>query len=224
MQFDDIYNLLIGTGSNDAILNSYTELLVRFGIDILAILLLVRYIYYPNHRNKEYFFTFFLFNAVNLLICYVMSGTQLGAGFGFGLFAVFSILRYRTITVPIREMGYFFAGIAIALINGLMPLKNGLLLIILINTLIVGLIYILERFSVLSHANFKPINYERIDLIHPDRREEMIADLTSRTGLPIYKVEIIKIDFLRDTARIHAFYLSENNDMSSVGDSNGDDD
>jgi hypothetical protein len=188
------------------------------------ILLLVRYIYYPRHRNKEYFFTFFLFNAVNLLICYVMSGTQLQAGFGFGLFAIFSILRYRTITVPIREMGYFFAGIAIALINGLVPLENGIVFLLFINLLIVGLIYALEQFSTLSHANFKPINYERIDLIHPDRREEMIVDLKNRTGLPIYKVEIIRIDFLRDTARIHAFYLSENNDMSSANAGGGDDD
>ena len=223
MQFNDIFDLLFGTAATSN-LNNYLELLVRFSIDILVILVLVRYIYYPRHRNKEYFFTFFLFNAVNLLICYIMSGSQLGAGFGFGLFAVFSILRYRTITVPIREMGYFFAGIAIALINGLMNLDKGVLFILFINFLIVGLIYVLERFSTLSHANFKPINYERIDLIHPEKRDEMIADLKARTGLPIYKVEIIRIDFLRDTARIHAFYLSENNDMSSVGDTGGDDD
>lgn len=189
---------------------------MRFSIDMVMVLCLVRYIYYPRHRNKEYFFTFFLFNAVNLLICYVLSGSQLGAGLGFGLFAIFSILRYRTITVPIREMGYFFAGIAIALINGLVSLENGILFILFINLLIVGLIYILERFSTLSHAAFKPINYERIDLIHPEKRSEMIADLTLRTGLPIYKVEIIRIDFLRDTARIHAFYLSDENDMSSA--------
>ena len=223
MQFNDIFDLLFGTAATSN-LNNYLELLVRFSIDIFVILVLVRYIYYPRHRNKEYFFTFFLFNAVNLLICYIMSGSQLGAGFGFGLFAVFSILRYRTITVPIREMGYFFAGIAIALINGLMNLDKGVLFILFINFLIVGLIYVLERFSTLSHANFKPINYERIDLIHPEKRDEMIADLKARTGLPIYKVEIIRIDFLRDTARIHAFYLSENNDMSSVGDTGGDDD
>ncbi len=223
MQFTNLYDLLFG-GENSINANNYLELLTRFGVDMAMILLLVRYIYYPRHRNKEYFFTFFLFNAVNLLICYVMAGTQLHAGFGFGLFAIFSILRYRTITVPIREMGYFFAGIAIALINGLVPLEKGLIFLVFINLLIIGLIYILERFSTLSHANFKPINYERIDLIHPDRREEMIEDLKARTGLPIYKVEIIKIDFLRDTARIHAFYLSDYNDMSSANAGSSDDD
>ena len=215
MPFTNFHDLLFGT-STQANATNYIELLVRFGIDMVMILCLVRYIYYPRHRNKEYFFTFFLFNAVNLLICYVLAGSQLGAGLGFGLFAIFSILRYRTMTVPIREMGYFFAGIAIALINGLVSLENGVLFILLINLLIIGLIYILERFSTLSHANFKLINYERIDLIQPDKRSEMIADLTLRTGLPIYKVEIIRIDFLRDTARVHAFYLSDENDMSSA--------
>ena len=195
----------------------------RYLLNLLSAIVLIRYIYYPKYKNKEFFFTFFLFNAVNFLICYLLSGAQIQMGFAFGLFAIFSILRYRTITVPIREMGYFFACIALALLNALVNFKMGMAFLMLGNVLIVGMIWFLERFTSLSHANFKMITYERIDLIKPEMRDAMIADLRNRTGLPIYRVDVIKIDFLRDTARIKAYYLAENNESGTETD-DGDDD
>lgn len=214
------FELLFGNGQDQ---NFIWELLIRYIIDMLSILILVRYIYYPKYKNKEFFFTFFLFNAVNFLICYLLSGSQIQMGFAFGLFAIFSILRYRTITVPIREMGYFFACIALALLNALVNINIGIFFLLLGNALIVGLIGFLEQFATMSHANFKQINYERIDLIKPKKRAEMMQDLQNRTGLPIYRVDIIKIDFLRDTARIHAYYLADGNESGTYN-TDGDDD
>lgn len=199
--------------------NTLMEFLVRFGINLLFIIIIVRFIYYPRHRNKDFLFTFFLFNTVNFIICFLLSDTKLKTGFAFGLFAIFSIIRYRTVTVPIREMGYFFVAVTVGLINSLAVLESTQTAVILLmsNTIIIGLILLLDRQLSLDHENYKEINYERIDLIKPELRNEMIEDIKKRTGLPIHRVELIKVDFLRDVARIHAFYYSKDNESTTRG-------
>jgi phosphoglycerol transferase MdoB-like AlkP superfamily enzyme len=199
--------------------NTLMEFLVRFGINLLFIIIIVRFIYYPRHRNKDFLFTFFLFNTVNFIICFLLSDTKLKTGFAFGLFAIFSIIRYRTVTVPIREMGYFFVAVTVGLINSLAVLESTQTAVILLmsNTIIIGLILLLDRQLSLDHENYKEINYERIDLIKPELRQEMIEDIKKRTGLPIHRVELIKVDFLRDVARIHAFYYSKENESTTRG-------
>ncbi len=206
----------MGLGADAA---AYLEFFMRYGLNLLVIVIIVRMIYYPRHKNREFLFTFFLFNTVNFLICLLLSSAKLKMGFAFGLFAIFSILRYRTVTVPIREMGYFFISVTIGLINALAVLDNNVALSILLvaNAVIVGLVLLLDRNTGLQHENYKTINYERIDLIKPDLRPQMIEDLRNRTGLPIHKVEIVKIDFLRDVARINAFYLSNENESTTMG-------
>lgn len=204
---------------------------LRFAINLIVIYVLIRLIYYPRHKNKDFLFTFILFNVVNFLICVLLSSAKLKMGFAFGLFAIFSILRYRTVTIPVREMGYFFLSVAIGIINALAVFRGNPLEdikyfpveLILANGIILGLVLLLDRKSNLKHQNFKEINYERIDLIQPEKREEMLQDLRHRTGLPINRIEIVKIDFLRDVAVIHAFYLSTENEGASVG-MGGDDD
>lgn len=191
------------------------EFILRYGINLLVTFILVRVIYYPRHRNKDFVFTFFLFNTVNFLICFLLSSTKLKIGFAFGLFAIFSILRYRTVTVPIREMGYFFLSVTIGIINALSDINDGVTLVVIANGLILLMTYLLDRQLSLQHENYKEINYERIELIHPEKRSEMIEDLRRRTGLPIHRIELIKLDFLRDVARIHAFYYSSENEAAS---------
>lgn len=198
---------------------SYFELIVRYGINMFAIFIVVRLLYYSRHKNREFLFTFFVFNTVNFLICLLLSAAKLKIGFAFGLFAIFSILRYRTVTVPIREMGYFFVSLTLGLINALAILDDGVAVMVLLaaNTIVIGLVFILDSKARLQHENYKTINYERIDLIKPDLRHEMIEDLKTRTGLPIHKIEIVKIDFLRDVARINAFYYSFENESTTMG-------
>lgn len=200
-----------------------TDFSIRYGINILVITLLTMVIYYPRHRNKDFVFTFYLFNTVNFLICFLLSSTKLKIGFAFGLFAIFSILRYRTVTVPIREMGYFFICVTLGIINSLAQYEDNLSLLLLSNGLVVGMIWVLDRQLSLDHENWKEINYERIDLIKPERREEMLDDIRKRTGLPVHRIELIKIDFLRDVARLHAFYYSKENESTSRGTGSDDD-
>lgn len=198
----------------------YVELLTRFGINFIAIFILVRLIYYPNHKNKDFLFNFFIFNFI---IFTLMSTTHIKQGVAFGLFAIFSIMRYRTVTVPIKEMGYFFICLALGMINALSIVDNGGLYIIIgSNVAILLLTIILDRFITLTHENVKEITYERIDLIRPDRRDEMMEDLIHRTGLPIHRVEIKNINFLRDTAKVHVFYNAKENENRTA--MTGDDD
>lgn len=184
------------------------ELLIRFGINLAAIVLLVRFIYYPRHRNKDFLFTFILFNCLNFLICYLLADTKLKTGFAFGLFAIFSIMRYRTVMVPIKEMGYFFICVALGLINALAAIEDHFIVLLACNAFILLLTLALDSYS-LSHENVKEIIYERIDLIRPESREEMLADLRQRTGLPIHKVEVRSFDFLKDVAVVQAYYFSK---------------
>lgn len=203
-------NFMDGNVASQA--TDYTEMVSRFGINLLAIVILVRFIYYTTHKNKEFLFTFFLFNLLNFLICILLSTTKIKIGFAFGLFAIFSIMRYRTVTVPVKEMGYFFVCVALGIINSLATVDDNYVVLISCNVFILGLTLLLDKFVSLTHENVKEIVYERIDLIKPERRDEMTKDLIDRTGLPIHRIEIKNINFLRDVAYVNIFYYAKNNE------------
>lgn len=203
-------NFMDGNVASQA--TDYTEMAARFGINLLAVVILVRFIYYTTHKNKEFLFTFFLFNLLNFLICILLSTTKIKIGFAFGLFAIFSIMRYRTVTVPVKEMGYFFVCVALGIINSLATVDDNYIVLILCNVFILGLTLLLDKFVSLTHENVKEIVYERIDLIKPERRDEMTKDLIDRTGLPIHRIEIKNINFLRDVAYVNIFYYAKNNE------------
>lgn len=192
-------------------LNS-SDFICRAVIDFISILLLVC-IYYPKHKNKDFIFTFFIFNIVNFLICSLLAAAKIKIAFAFGLFAMFSIIRYRTIAISIKDMGYFFVCVAMAMLNSLAAVDNYMLLIVC-NVLVLFLTFILERLDFLKNENAKEIVYDRIDYIKPDFKGQLLEDLNERTGLKIHRVEIVSIDYLKDTALIKAFYYakeSENN-------------
>jgi hypothetical protein len=152
-------------------LPSIVEFLIRYAVNFIVVFIVVRLIYYPRHKNKDFLFTFFLFNTVNFLICFLLSTTKLKMGFAFGMFAIFSILRYRTVSVPIREMGYFFVCVTIGLLNSLVDFQESWEVILVSNVLLLLVIFLLERTQNLAHENYKEIHYERIDLIKPEKRE-----------------------------------------------------
>jgi hypothetical protein len=119
--------------------------------------------------------------------------------------------------VPVKEMGYFFVCVALGIINALATVDDHYIVLVACNIFILGLTLILDRNATLTHENVKEIKYERIDLIHPEKREEMIADLVKRTGLPFHRIEIANIDFLRDVAMVHAYYYSKENETKMAG-------
>ncbi|HLG35921.1 MAG TPA: DUF4956 domain-containing protein [Bacteroidia bacterium] len=181
-----------------------TKFFMRMGINLASMIILIRFIYFPAHKSREYFFTFFIFNLLIFLITYLLNKVEMSLGAAFGLFAVFSMLRYRTEGISIKDMTYLFLVIAIGLINAVS--KGGWDEFVLINLIILAFTYLLESNLLMKRETTKIIQYENIELIKPERREELILDIEARTGIKVNRFDIIKVDFLRDTATIIVHY------------------
>ena len=141
------------------------------------------------------------------MLCYMMRNTQLEIGVAFGLFAVFSILRYRTLNVGVMDMAYLFLIISVGVINSLSNEQVSIAEVLFANLLIVGAIFILEKVWLVRIAANKVVIYEKIENIRPENYEKLLADLKERTGLNVHRVEIGRVDFMRDIARIRIFYF-----------------
>jgi hypothetical protein len=143
-----------------------------------------------------------------------LANVKLQLGFALGLFAIFGIIRYRTDAIPIKEMTYLFIIICVSVINALANKKISYAELFFTNVAIIFIVYGLEKIWLLRHESNKLIIYEKIDLIKPERRSELMKDLSQRTGLKINRIEIGRIDFLRDTARIRIYYYSDENEIN----------
>ena len=211
---------------------SLTELGIRFFLNLAVCWILVQFFYYRKSRRRDYYFTFMVFSSAMLVLLYVMGNVEVGIGLTLGLFAIFGIIRYRTETVPIREMTYLFVIIALAALNGLAPIYklvgaasanthyeisgSGIIATVVSNLLIVGVIWVLESKRLLKHTSAKLILYDRIELIVPERRAELLSDLEKRTGLKIDDIEIGHIDFLKDAAFIKVYYTLEKGQAATI--------
>lgn len=183
-----------------------TQLLVGFFVNLLFAFIIIRGIYSPKKPNQEFIFTFLVFNSVIYVVMTLFTSIQLSVGVGFGLFALFSILRYRTQSIPIREMTYLFVMVAMPLVNAFFFESGQYTDLIIANILIIGIIWALERTFGFYYEESKNIIYEKIELTHENRRTEMITDLTSRTGLPLNHVEVHTINYLTNSAEITIYY------------------
>ena len=199
----------------------FWDLVTRAAFNMLMILILVRVLYYRITPRKEYLFTYILISVVVFFMIMLLENVGVEIGFALGLFAIFGMLRYRTQQIPIREMTYLFLVIGVSVINSLANRRVSYSELLLTNAVIILSTYLLEKVFLMKTETKKLIFYEKIDLIKPEKREEMIADLIERTGLPIHRVEIERIDYLRDTARINIFYFE--NDWRNAGGGYGDD-
>ncbi len=197
-------------------------LVIKFITDIIAIYLVSKVIYYRSSKNRAYVFTLFIFNITIFLVCSLLNNLTLSIGFSFGIFALFSVLRYRTTTIPIKEMTYLFVAISLAIINALINAKVSYAELLFTNIVLILSIYILEKYWV-NNELMKSIVIEKIDLVKPGKYDELLSDLRERTGLDIIRIEIGKIDFLRDIANVRIYYHdSENRGFVNYEDS-GDD-
>ena len=190
-------------------LEDLTKLLFKFGINFIFLIVIVRLIYYKIRDDKDYVFTFIMFNILTFFICFLLRKVPMQMGFALGLFAVFGILRYRTEAIPIRQMTYLFIVIGISMINALSNKSISIFELLFTNGFITLITYLIDIVWFKSIEESKNILYEKIDLIKPEKESQMIEDLKQRTGLPIHAVKVEKIDFLRDTASIKIFYNRE---------------
>ena len=182
------------------------ELLAAFAANLLVAFIIVRFIYYPTKQNKNYIFTFLAFNTIIFFVMSFLTTVELGVGVGFGLFAIFSVLRYRTNPMPAREMTYLFILIGLPVVNSSFLLGAGWGTLLIANAAIVCVLYLLEKGWGFHYEQSRRITYERIELIKPENYDLLLADLRERTGLPIKRVEIGQIDLLKDATEIKVFY------------------
>jgi hypothetical protein len=194
------------------------DLLIRFALTVVVLFIIIQGFYYPKSHRKDYHFTFTLIGVSIFMLMYLMGGVKLKVGVALGLFAIFGIIRYRTEAVPIREMTYLFLVIAIAAINSMATGFSWVELVVT-NLIFILSIWVCEHNKWLKHVSCKYVKYDNINLITPDKREELKADLEKRTGLKVTNVEIGSIDFLKDMALIKMYYEDKEampNEMDSV--------
>ena len=187
-------------------LEDFSKLLFKFGINFIFLIIIVRLIYYKVKDDKDYVFTYIMFNILTFFICFLLRKVPMEMGFALGLFAVFGILRYRTEAIPIRQMTYLFIVIGISMINALSNKSVSIFEVLFTNGLITLITYLIDRLWFQTIEEKKNIVYEKIELIKTENKQELIKDLKERTGLPIHEVKVDKIDFLRDTAAVTIYY------------------
>lgn len=193
----------------------FLELMEHFALNMLVVMGIIRFFYYPKSRRRDYFFTFTLISISIFLMIFLLGSVKLKIGFALGLFAIFGIIRYRTESMPVREMTYLFVIIAISVINAL-ALELSYAELGVTNLLFVLCIWLCESNRWLKHISSKLVQYDRIELITPQRRAELVADLHERTGLCIIKVEVGYIDFLRDTALLKVYYEPVSDEINTI--------
>lgn len=203
--------------------DDFWELISKFALDAVVVFVLIRLIYYPVHRKKENLFTYFVFNLLIFFLCILMNNVKLSVGFGFGLFAIFSVIRYRTEQVEIKDMTYLFAVITVAVINSLAGKKISWAELVFANGMILLMVFLLEQVWLTRHEAVRQLIYERIELIRPENKDKLYADIEERLGIRVSRVEIGRIDLLRDTAQLRVFYFEDEQDHVGFRDSLPDD-
>lgn len=189
--------------------SDFYTLIFRLAVNLFFITIIIRYLYYPITKRKDYLFTYYLIGLVTFFLCFGLKKLDIDTGMGLGLFAIFGIIRYRTDAIEIKEMTYLFLIIGVSVVNSLASYQISLAEIAVINVTVIIITYGLEYLWLVKHETRKTIIYERIDLIKPEHYETMLQDLKDRTGIEINRFEVGKINFLDDTAQVRIYYYDD---------------
>lgn len=189
------------------------EMLLRFVFNSAVVWLIIHKLYYPKSKRSDYYFTFALISVSIFFLIYLLGGVKIKVGFALGLFAIFGIIRYRTESMSVREMTYLFVIIAVSVINAL-AVTLSYAELVLTNIIFILCIKFCENIPGLKHESEKLVLYDRIELIDPERREELIEDLKKRLGVNVARIDVGAVDFLRDAAMLKVHYESDGNDQS----------
>jgi multisubunit Na+/H+ antiporter MnhE subunit len=175
-------------------------------LNLVIALFIVRFVYYPVTQDKRYVLTFVVFSTITYFVLGLLTSVDLSIGVGFGLFAIFSILRYRTDEMPPREMTYLFVFIALPIMNSVLMSDGEVAKLLASNAFVIVVLFVLEKGWGFKFEESKRVIYDRVELVTPGRREELLADLKARTGLAITAIEVRRLDLLRDVAELKISY------------------
>lgn len=178
--------------------------LAKLAINLCSVFILVRGLYYKNYQKSDHFLSFFSFNIIIFLLGYSMNQIDMSLGSAFGLFAVFSILRYRTEGLSSRDVTYLFLSIAIGLITAVT--SGSWLDVAILNIIILSVVGLIEWPWLLKKEFSKRVIFDNPKLLLPQTKNELLQELKSKVGLDIHRVETIEIDLIRDSAILTVFY------------------
>ena len=198
--------------------NSIWNLLIRFFINLIVLFILVRLIYYKYSRKEEYLFSYFLMGIMIFLICAILGTLDLKVGTALGLFAIFAIIRFRTVQYSVKDITYVFIIIGISVINSQANIPPPILGAVVINVSILLITIILEMFLQKKSLNKLRITYNNLELLKPGRKIELMADLSLHTGQTIEKVLIREINIGRCNAELDVYFkekITEYSEKSS---------
>ncbi|MBS1508185.1 MAG: DUF4956 domain-containing protein [Bacteroidetes bacterium] len=181
-----------------------TNFLIRILIDIFSMFILVRLVYHTIYKKKDFFFTFFLFNLVIFIITYMLQAVEFSVGAAFGLFAVFSLLRYRTENISTKDMTYLFIVIALGLITAIS--RGDYWEIAVLDGFIIMFVFALDGNLLIRNEKVQRITYRGLEYIAPSAKPQFIEELKAKTGLNIHKISIEKIDFIKGTVELKIYY------------------
>ncbi|MGB0805697.1 MAG: DUF4956 domain-containing protein [Salibacteraceae bacterium] len=178
----------------------------RFILNLIISYFIILKIYQPTRKDQEYVFTYLIFGPIVFFMVNLFAQTGLGIGFAFGLFAVFSILRYRTTTIPVKEMTYMFTVISLSVVNAVSSPKINMGVLIITNLLILLIVFFTEKSFYKKGIETQIIQYEKIENIHPKKSHHLISDLEERTGNEIVKFDVLESDYLKDSVKLRIYY------------------
>jgi hypothetical protein len=184
------------------------KLLCRLGLDLAVTWILVSRIHSRLYQSRELVLTYYTFNVITLALCLLLRKVPMEIGFALGLFAVFGILRYRTEAIRIRDLTYLFIVIGIAILNGVANRKVSLLELVTVQVVVVGLTAAVELAPRHRGSGQTPVLYDALELLHPGREAELHADLGRRLGLRVVRVQVHRVDLLRDAAELTVHHVA----------------
>lgn len=205
------------SAENFCLSSNLFNLCMSFLLNTLAVWTIVHFFYYPKGHRRDYYFTFMLLSVSIFMLIYLLlqNASDMGIGAALGLFAIFGIIRYRTESVPIREMTYLFFLVALSVLNGKTGELNFMSRII-VNLIFVGIVWVCENYLSAYKEGCKFVRYDNIDLITPERYDELKADLEKRLGIDITRVEVGAVDFLTDMTMLRVFYKDPDKKIKPV--------
>jgi hypothetical protein len=184
----------------------FVKLLGRLGVDLAFTSIVVALVYHRLYRNREFVFTYYIFNVITFSLCVLLRKVPMELGFALGLFAVFGILRYRTEEIRMRDLTYLFIVIGIGILNAVANKKVSLAELLTVNVVIVGITALIELHPAGRRSGSTPMLYDKLELLRPGQHAALLRDLSERTGYDVVRVHVVRVDMLRDAAELTVFY------------------
>lgn len=195
--------------STELLGGGFFDMMLRFGLNLLATIFVIIFVYFRATGKRSYVFTYILISTTIFFLCFLLGSIDLQLGFALGLFAIFGIIRYRTDTIPIREMTYLFLVITLSVINALASREVSLNAILFTNVCLMGTTWVMEKVWMKRHLARRSLIYDRMDLIHPAKKQELLEDIFERTGIEVVRFKMGQIDLSKRSVRLTIFYRED---------------